>query len=128
MSLTERDEFIRDVAITAVEGGIGYWASCMRYRWSNKQEGDLDDMLPFPEITIVPAEDENDFMEQDITKETILLGLAQIADPNQKDIGLHDSYRKKIVAAEAFLDACDIDAELADYIVQIGLFGKVIYG
>lgn len=123
--ITPRDEFLRDIAITAVEGGIGYWASCTRYRWSNTN--DLDDMLPFPEIVIVPAEDPDDFIEQPITKDTILLGLTRIADPTY-GCDLHESYRKQIVAAEHFHDACDIGAELADYIVQVGLFGKVIYG
>jgi len=40
-----------------------------------------------------------------------------------EDLGMHDSYG---VTFRRF-DAGDIDAELADYIIQVALFGKVVF-
>jgi hypothetical protein len=146
--ITERAEFLRDVAITAVESGIGYWSSCTHYRWSEGGCGDLDRQLPFPEVRIIPAESPDDFdgelapgvtgtrfvdegrdlgLEITLTAEMLERGLALIADPS-KDIGLHTSYRQQIVGAAAMNEAGDIDADLADHIVQVAVFGKVIFG
>lgn len=30
----ERQQFLADIIITALEGGIGYWATALRYKWS----------------------------------------------------------------------------------------------
>jgi hypothetical protein len=115
-----RDEFLRDIAITAVEGGIGYWARIRRYRW-----GTLDNMLPFPEVRIVPAEAPVYFTECDITRETIEKGLAKLNDPA---VLIGANLRGTLLAAAAELDAGNIDADGADAIVQLGLFGELVFG
>lgn len=124
----ERDEFLRDVAITAAEGGIGYWSVLTKYKWSATNS--LDDMLPFPVMRIEPSEDPEDFKACNITKRTIQKGIALIGNPDVTDdeLQLAPTYRRQIIGASKLNDACNIDAELADHIVQAGLFGKVIYG
>jgi hypothetical protein len=144
--ITDRAEFLRDVAITACEGGIGYWSCLTRYKWSATDS--LDDMLPFPEVRIIPAENTEDFdgelapgvtgtrfvdegrdlgLEITLTAEMLERGLALIADPS-KDIDLNKASRQQIVGAAAMNEAGDIDADLADHIVQVAVFGKVIFG
>jgi hypothetical protein len=137
---TPRAEFLRDIAITAVEGGIGYWSSCTKYRWS--KDGTLAGILPFPVIRIVAAEDPDDFVgalvegtqhtptEEDgpevtITADTIRKGIAAIvANPDL----INSTDRKSVILADTDNDACFIDADSADCIVQIGLFGKLVFG
>lgn len=53
--------------------------------------------------------------------------LAIIADPSI-DVSWNDGDRQRCVGAAAMNDAGDIDAGDADCIVQVGLFGEVVYG
>lgn len=122
---TARNEFIRDIAIAAVEGGIGYWASARRYRWSTGVAPLLDNMLQFPETRIEPAEDPEDFEPCAITRRTITAGLARI---RAGGVDLHRDVRAAIVLADEDNDACQIDAYAADAIVQAGLFGELRFG
>ena len=122
-----RDEFIRDIAITAVESGIGYWSSCKRYRWSTGVEPLLNNMLPFPDVRIVPAEDPADFNETTITRKTIETGLRRIRANECGKWGLADAIRKTVIAADVMNNAGDIDADAADAVVQIGLFGELMF-
>lgn len=124
----ERDEFIRDIAITAVESGydgIGYWASCRKYKWSSVTPASLDHMLKFPEIRITPAEDPEDFKDQNITAATIRKGLRLIVDGTVK---VREDLFKAIALANRENDGGHIDADCADVIVQVGLFGEIVYG
>jgi hypothetical protein len=137
---TNRQDFLRDVAIVAAEGGIGYWSSCTRYRWS--KDGSLDNMLPFPELRIVASESPEDFdgellpgvksektddmgLEVTITADTIRKGLSLI---EQRDDICGSDMRKLIIGASKTNDAGDIDADAADVIVQAGIFGKLVFG
>jgi hypothetical protein len=143
-----RQEFLRDVATTAVEGGIGYWSCATHYRWTTDGSGDLDKQLPFPEVRIIPAESPEDFdgelapgvtgtrfvekgrylgLEITLTADMLERGLAMFADAS-KDIDLNAKSRKEVIGAATLNDACDIDADLADYIVQVSVFGKVVFG
>lgn len=123
MEITSRQEFLRDIAITAVEGGIGYWASFVKYKWFETES--IDNLLPFPVIRIVPAEDPDDFDECDITAATISWGLALAG---VREIDLRDEYRGTILTATVMNDASNIDADIADCIVQLGLFGEIVFG
>ena len=42
-------------------------------------------------------------------------------------LGLAEGYRKKMVAAYHEKEAGDIDAFLADWLIQLALFGEVVY-
>jgi hypothetical protein len=41
---------------------------------------------------------------------------------------VHKDYVRTLEKAVVNSDACDVDAELADIVVQAGFFGRVIYG
>jgi len=41
---------------------------------------------------------------------------------------VHKDYVRTLERAVVNSDACDVDAELADIVVQAGFFGRVIYG
>ncbi|WP_338857907.1 hypothetical protein WDY80_24485 (plasmid) [Gordonia hongkongensis] len=48
-----RTAFLTDVYTCALEGGIGYWATCSSYRWSNDPRATIEDIAGDPhEITL----------------------------------------------------------------------------
>jgi len=114
--VTERDQFLRDIFIIALEGGIGYWAMSLTYN-SSKYNYSSD---------IVDAETEEEFEEgKTINRDTIIKGLNKIVS---NEIRLNSQLMKDIAAANVTNDAGEIDAESADCIVQAGLFGEVRFG
>lgn len=123
----ERQELLRDVAVCAVEGGINYWARVRRYKWSSVSPASLDHMLPFPVIEISPAEDPDDFEPCKIGEQIIVKGLRMICSAEGKEL-INAENRKMILEANIDNDASNIDADLADAIVQVGLFGKLVFG
>lgn len=127
------DEFLSDVFITALEGGINYWAWVDEYQHS----GDT------PHANIMDGED--DAKPYTVTPHTVLLGIAAILsarapyyNPNAPDPaqrtqcgdmkyltkGLADTVRSAVIEQ----DAGEIDASAADCIVQAALFGEIRYG
>jgi hypothetical protein len=151
MTQPTRQEFLRDIAITAAEGGISYWASLTKYRWSSTDRGGEapDDMLPFPQVQFIAAEDPSDFVLEELmpsvqsgpyrvnrgpeitlTPEVMERALQRIADPSvaTDDLGWNNKDRQRVIGAAALNDACDIDAGDADNIVQIAIFGKLVFG
>ena len=110
--------FLNDVIVCAVEGGIGYWSQVRDYRW----EKDDDWNITEASATVVPFDDPKVYK---LTWETVEDGIRKVLAGTVK---VHSSYVGSIAVAAAEGDAGEIDAELADIIVQAGLFGEVIYG
>ena len=108
--------------VTALEGGIGYWSVCTKYRWRAEDGGDdLDGFFADIEET---ETDEDDAPTHRIDAACILRGLAYFAQPGE-------GYRHVRSVARAVLmgdEDVDYDAEDADCIVQAGLFNEVVYG
>lgn len=116
---TDREEFLDDIIITAIEGGIGYWSVCHSYKWENQ-----------PEVTAVIQEfDEwdNEPIGDKITvnRDLIRKGLKEII---AGESNCHPNGVKVIAGATATNDGGEIDADLADVIVQVGCFGNIVYG
>lgn len=115
--LTITQEDIDDIMCTALEGGITYW--CRRAKVVGEYLGEygseqiarggkllLDDMV----------EDQ----EYELTREDILKGIKMAVEHGYyKDYGWCDGH---------YLDTCQVDANVADVIVQLALFEDVIYG
>lgn len=113
------DDFPFSVFVTAMEGGVNYWFRARVYRWNANGKDDLYGFHAYG----VPLEEDN---ERLVDRETVLRGIAAVCGDD--DIGLHERWRDQIRRAVGSGDAGDIDADLADNIVQAGLFGKVVYG
>lgn len=116
-----------DVAITAAEGGIGYWCQIESYnwkRWSNWTEFDLNDpgaTLPvaddFVFYTIREWDDEDNSYSGnpiDITPTLLRRGYKLFMENGRR---LDDQE-----------DPSAMDANEADLVVQLGAFGEVNYG
>lgn len=111
-----------DIVVTAIEGGIDYWINVSTY----------DPAKGTATIYFDPFSTEQGEKEQkrEITPETVLAGLQLLA--SEKEIKwLWAETRTRIVGA-ALGDPEDFfvreDAGTADVIVQLGLFGEVVFG
>ena len=104
-----KNPFLRDVLVTATEGGINYWADVQRRS--------LKDIT----AAIVPIDETPLYLQDDDLR-------AAIAKIFRGDVEINPEIWRDIVCAVAQEDASDIDAEGADAIVQIALFGEIVYG
>lgn len=118
------DQLLLDVFTTALEGGIGYWSECTRYHWLN---GDTPDVQGFHAHIHDTGDDElqpeGTFYNIDRTvidrgyrlgcqrRNDFFWQCETIIDPRAVDE-----------------DGWDHDAWDADMIVQLGLFGEIVYG
>ena len=102
-------QFLMDILVTAVEGGINYWCAL------SKVERDKDlNVLSFAGYD---HEDESEEFKCDLEDVAKVLGRIVNDDPE-------GSLPQSILAQ----DACEIDAECADYIVQLAIFDEIVYG
>jgi len=112
----DREQFLADILIGAIEGGTGYWASVSRYKHD----------CPPGETHATIHDLEDDEKPYEVTPRVVAHGLQVILEP---DSSINNQLRAIIREANATNDAGgQFDSECADVVVQAGLFGKVIYG
>lgn len=135
-------ELLRDIAITACEGGIGYWSACEVYQWREplaaaKAAGRVPQVtqhpepdyveLPFPVVVLVPnSDDPDEVFEEGVPK--IMLAPATVRNGIEKYITKQHTERVgSLIKAIQENDAGYIDASMADDIIQYGIFGELRY-
>jgi hypothetical protein len=117
----ERQQFLNDVLITAVEGGINYWAAVSEYRW---------DGVEVASVRVHEFDEETG----DYDKEGVMVMAGQLAGPigqiiaDGSEINLADDSVARIFIANRLNDAGEIDAGDADAIMQVAVLGDVVYG
>lgn len=119
------DQMYFDLFTTALEGGIGYWSQCSKYRWSN--EDGSEDVRGF--IAVIHDADEWDEDEPTtwvVDRKVIARGY-QLAARTPEGLKLRWSVERPPFIITKDVD-WDFDADDADMIVQLGLFGRTIYG
>lgn len=112
------------IGITAAEGGINNWAHITRYRWSAPTINATHEKF---DVRINLQDTEDDNRAYIVTPNVIRSGIERLrAKPVE---GLAEQYRASLIG-QTFLayDDADFDAQDADILVQIGLFGEVRYG
>ena len=131
MTTTTRDELFHAIFTTALEGGVNYWSSCSHYQWTNPDES--EDYKGFFAV-IHDEEDEDDKENEDrgyrdrghrIDRATISKGY-KLATTTYRDRISWSCDKPPLVITDD--TDWDYDAGDADAIVQLGLFGDVIYG
>lgn len=111
-------EFANDVITTAVEGGIGYWALISDYR--------IDD----PDTTAkIRPDDDAGFEDREwpvlLDRDMVQKGLDLLTNTKIK---VNPIILGAIIWGVNHEDAGDIDADCADVIVQVAVFGEVVFG
>lgn len=132
VSVNLGDEFISDVLVTGFDGGYGgcwYWAETAPTKWvgednephsgAYKTRGD-DEWLG-----VHVKRREEDEPGRWVDKEVIRRGIQSLI---AKEIPLRDDLYKHLTAGVLEHDAGEIDADVADCIVQAGLFNELVYG
>lgn len=129
----ERIEFLSDILTTAVEGGINDWAEVSEY----KHEYCTPPVAKADTFAIVHEIEEDDEVGTKVTIDTIARGIRVIKNMKRSDgtpfqpnyFGDGGSYwRQFLLADRTNGDDGDYDAIVADWIVQAGLFGEIVYG
>lgn len=148
----ERAEFLAGLVTTALEGGIGYWSAAEEYRWFDP-DNDGGTAEPGPGGTanayavIVPDGEESDGdhwptlpdgrrgfrLDLDAVDRALALirrgGVPGWPDGGQvrRDVLICDENNgQDVPGAEAW--AGDLDADAADWVAQVAVFGQVVYG
>lgn len=133
---SELQTFYADIVITAIEGGINYWAQVHSYAWHSPNiSGGTADPAPGGgdnAYAVISATDDGDGEGDDdgtthaVTVDTIAHAFTILAaGPVQY---LSDQARRRYLAARRELDAGELDAGDADNLLQLGIFGQIVYG
>jgi hypothetical protein len=147
----EREEFLADVVTTALEGGIGYWSVAHEYRWydptlgASRAGGEPADGIPYAYAWVEQNAGDEQYLDNvevrkgngdahdialiDKALVARAFGLIRKAATGEHEIPyMSQSWANTLLAASNMNDAGEIDAGDADAIVQVGLFGEVVYG
>ena len=125
--------FCSDTLTTAIEGGINYWALGRKFLRVDEDAEEMALCYLGCEIKPDPAEgaafDQGDKRNgwQAITLDSIAAAVALILSDAGKGL-LRKDIREDILIDWNDADACRSDAETADVIVQIALFGEIVFG
>ena len=130
--MNDKQRFLSDVIITAVEGGIGYWSYVRNYRHGCPKDGNDEARVP---AHVELCDHDDGEVRRDATDakwmplDNKVVAKAFKAIMGQDEIPFASlNWRKRMVAAYWANDSGDIDSGDADMVVQIALFGKVVYG
>ena len=118
-------DFLASIIITAVEGGINYWASVTEYEpdgWNSEP--------PRPETVTAKVQeytedDEVSQRPQTLDTFAVALGIERILT---HQVPIADYIERYIWSGLSNEDAGEIDAEAADCIVQAALLNELRYG
>ena len=112
-------EDIDDIMVSALEGGITYWADKVEPRCGIEFNFASDVISKGGSILIHDNEEDATY---ELTKAKLLQGIRMYAEqPKSSDIF-------EVIDHELHIDCGMVDAEVADAIIQCALFGEIIYG
>jgi hypothetical protein len=107
--MDDRITFLRDILHIAIEGGINYWADVKRIDWG------------WCRITLVDRDEEQEYT---VASRAINKAIEKLVkEPNL----IRDDLELLIYHADKYNDSCDVDAELADCIIQMACFDDILY-
>lgn len=116
-NLTVTQENIDDIMCAALEGGITYW--CCKADVVGKYLGEYasEQISRGGELKLYDAESEDTWM---LTRDKLLNGIKLWAEWGGDQCSA--------IQGNGTLDTSEIDADVADMIVQYALFGGVVFG
>lgn len=115
LKVTQED--IDDIMCSALEGGITYW--CNEAEVVGKYLGEWAHEQISRGGTLILHDAESDD-KWELNRDNLLKGIAQAYEGNWfMEYGWCDGN---------VIDTCQVDAEVADVIVQLALFGEIVFG
>lgn len=113
----EHTEFLIDILNAAAEGGVNYWANLRGYRWDLTKHSVEDVGMEVQDI-------DNELGDwYKVSLETIEVGIERFLNLSSIDPDIRSDLEESV----RNLDATNIDADAADAIVQVALFGEIVY-
>lgn len=110
-------EDVDDIMVGALEGGITYWC-CKAEVVEDEYYGEYasDQISRGGSLRLYDSEDDEEYI---LTLDKFLKGIK---------LAIKDGYGNDWLGDDARLDLMNIDGEAADVIVQMALFGEVVFG
>lgn len=127
----DQTEYCINTLTTAIEGGINYWAEGRKFKRQPEVEGVIG--MGYLSCQLRPNAGEGTaFADGDARNDWQDINVEKLSAAVQKIITSKDLCRKDI-REDILVDwhdanACRSDAETADVIVQIALFGEIVFG
>jgi hypothetical protein len=113
------DKEVVNIYTTALEGGIGYWAIADEYKWQYLYEDWENDIVhplePDQVLVVLSDTEDDDFKDEQLTPAKIRAGVKLLIEKYPHMYQIID-------------DQFHVDADGADAVVQLGLFGEIVYG
>jgi hypothetical protein len=114
------DKEVVNIYTTALEGGIGYWAIADEYKWQYLYEDWENDIVhplePDQVLVVLSDTEDDDFKDEQLTPAKIRAGVKLLIEKYP--------HMYQIINDNEF----HVDADGADAVVQLGLFGEIVYG
>lgn len=132
--LSPKEKFCAETLTNAIEGGITYWAQGRKFVRISDEDGD-DMALCYLSCELRPDPSEGPAFTygdkrnawQAINLETLQTAVELIL--SAEGVGLcRKDIREDILIDWNDPDSCRSDADTADVIVQIALFGEIVFG
>ncbi len=123
------DEQLDEIMCTALEGGITYWCDEAKVVGDYLGEYAHEQIARGRQLILSDSEEGKTY---ELNKEKLLKGLElYLTNGGDAEIASREIVDTAEVAAATYeytIDTCEVDAVVADEIVQYALFGDVIYG
>ena len=123
------DEQLDDIMCAALEGGITYWCDEAKVVGDYLGEYAHEQIARGGQLILSDSEEGKTY---ELNKEKLLKGLElYLTNGGDAEIASREIVDTAEVAAATYeytIDTCEVDAVVADEIVQYALFGDVIYG
>lgn len=124
-TVTLTDQDVEDIVVTALEGGIGYWA-CLDNTGKEFEEAPEDEPVSVTAAKILLNggnlcffDEEDDSRPIDMDMSDLCRGFAVWIESYSGSLALDFDHQ---------IDLSDFDAECADIVFQIALLDDVVYG
>jgi hypothetical protein len=126
----ERQEMYVNIITTAVEGGIGHWASVQDYHWyyPGLDGGTAEHEAGVPNAYVTLSEDEPSDDDNPGPFEITVEKIAPHWQKILKDKLLPEHILSRFRAFDREPEEADLDADDCDAVVQIACFGEYVYG
>ena len=118
-------EDVEDIVVTALEGGIGYWA-CLDNTSDLFEDAPEDEPVSITAANILLNGGSLCFYDQEDDFRTIEMNLDDLEQGIRQWI--ESGYDQYGVINGGKIDCCQIDALVADAIFQFALLGEIVYG
>ena len=117
--ITITDQDIDDIVCTALEGGINYWCDNVEVNGDYLGQYASDQISRNGQLKFYVSDPVNDTDMFVMDKEMLLNGIRMYLENPNAPYDIIDN---------TSIDTCNVDADVADMIIQYALFDEIVFG